>query len=104
MKIYLKNRSGNVNASAIYNEKDGSVTVCKGSVISQGVSGGTFRSANSVSKLRADKKIVNGIDVISDITFKSASAAANFVTGTSTNGLLSWKNEEGVALKKLIGE
>jgi hypothetical protein len=34
-----------------------------------------------------------------DVIFKSASTAANFVTGSSTNGLTSWKTEEGKAIR-----
>lgn len=42
--------------------------------------------------------------VIKDAVFKSSSTAANFVTGTSTNGLMAWKNEDGIKLKQLISE
>lgn len=101
MDIYLINRAKTVNAHARYNVQDKTVTVCKGSVISEHISGGTFRSANSVEKLRNANNIKGNI-VIKDITFKSASTAANFVTGSSTNGLLAWKDKDGNTLKSLI--
>lgn len=36
-----------------------------------------------------------------DIEFSSPSAAAAFICGTSSNGLIEWKNIEGVSLKRL---
>lgn len=36
-----------------------------------------------------------------DLLFPSPSAAAAFVSGASVNGLLSWKNRDGIALKQL---
>ena len=39
-----------------------------------------------------------------DVAFKSASTAANFVTGRSTNGLITWKNSDGIILKSLLSE
>lgn len=44
----------------------------------------------------------HGTLLIKDVTFKSASTAANFVTGTSTNGLKVWKDKKGTTLKELI--
>ena len=102
MEVFLVNKRGTVNAKGRYDEMTGTITVLKGSTISNNVSGGTFRSADTVQKLRSNPKQVKGTQVISDIVFKSASTAANFVTGSSTNGLLSWKNKDGISLKKLI--
>ena len=45
--------------------------------------------------------VVNNV-LQTDMIFKSASTAANFVTGNSTNGLIAWKNKDGVILKTLI--
>ncbi len=101
MEVFLI-RKGVVNAKGKYNEIDGSLVVLKGSVISTNVAGGTFRSAKTVIKLRGNAEFVSGNKVIKDICFKSPSSAANFVTGTSTNGLLSWKDKDGVSIKKHI--
>jgi hypothetical protein len=102
MEVFLSNRKGTVNARGIYNEKDGSLTVCKGSIISTDIAAGTFRSAETVRRLRNNVSIVKGNKVVNDTEFKSPSSAANFVTGTSTNGLQAWKNKDKVSLKKMI--
>ena len=102
MELFLTNKSGTINAKALFSENDGKLTVCKGSIISSRVSGGTFRSAGTVEKIRSDEKLVKGVKVVNDIAFKSASAASNFVTGCSTNGLMAWKDKDGLPLKKLI--
>ena len=104
MEVFLVNKSGTVHAKGRYDESNGTITVLKGSIISKNVSGGTFRSADTVKKLRSNPEQVVGTKVISDMVFKSASTAANFVTGSSTNGLLSWKNKDGVSLKQLIAK
>ena len=39
-----------------------------------------------------------------DMVFKSASTAANFVTGSSTNGLTAWKDKDGRTIKEIILE
>ena len=101
MDIYIVNKTKTVNAHGIFNEKEKTVTVCKGSIISEKVSGGSFRSAKSVEKMRSQKS-VKGNEVIEDILFKSASSAANFVTGSSTNGLIAWKTSDGKKLKDVI--
>lgn len=102
MEVFLKNRKGMIYARGEYNEDDGSLTVFKGSVISADVAGGTFRSAKAVKQLRNNPDIVNGNSVINDVVFKSPSAAANFITGTSTNGLKVWKNKDMVPLKEIL--
>ena len=48
--------------------------------------------------------MVDGTRVIKDVPFKSASTAANFVTGASTNGLTAWKDENGKTLKAILAE
>lgn len=42
--------------------------------------------------------------VKAEVTFKSASTAAIFVTGGSTNGLTAWKTKEGKTIKEAIKE
>lgn len=39
-----------------------------------------------------------------NIIFSSSSAAGCFVCGYSVNGKITWKNEMGISLKKLLGE
>lgn len=104
MKLFLISEKRNIHAEAKYDKKEGFFTVLKGSRVSEGVNhNGTFRGANSVEKARKLGNVTDCI-VMKEVTFSSASTAANFVTGTSTNGLLAWKNEEGVSLKKILAQ
>ncbi len=101
MKLFLKKRKTGVDANADYDIENGLFTVLKGSVTSDTVSTApTFRSANSVRKLR--EKYVKDNIVIQNVIFNSSSSAANFVTGRSTNGLDKWVDEAGTPLKELI--
>ncbi|MDD3881743.1 MAG: DUF4357 domain-containing protein [Eubacteriales bacterium] len=101
MKIYLKNKSCTYSAEAIFNMETRETVVCKGSKISNTIAHGKFRSAKSIEKLRNSGCVNNGI-LVEDISFKSASSAANFVTGTSTNGMTAWKNENGLPLNECL--
>ena len=79
------------------------MVVLKGSVVAPDVhTDGKFRSANSVIKYR--EQYCDGLKTRQDVVFKSASTAANFVTGRSTNGLIKWKNGDGVILRSLLSE
>lgn len=101
MKIFLIRKRSGVEACAEYNVETKTVTVKKGSKVSEKIAySEKFRGAYSVEKYR-EGAVENGV-VIKDIVFKSASTAANFVTGASTNGLVAWKNEEGESLKSII--
>ena len=104
MKLYIKRKNNSINAVAEYNPVDKSITVLKGSIVSDSIAyGTTFRGANSIEKRRIECDVLDCV-VNKDITFKSASTAANFVTGASTNGLIAWKNENGITLKELLNK
>ena len=100
MKVYLKSRSGRYEATGEYNKITKELIVLKGSKVSASISNGSFRSARSVDKYRKEVCTEEGI-VFKDILFKSPSSAANFVTGSSTNGMLAWKDETGSSLKEI---
>ncbi len=100
MKVYLTNRSKNLSATAIYDIENKRFIVLKGSAVSESIAGGSFRSAKSIAKMR--EGTVENNKLIKDVEFKSASTAANFVTGRSTNGLLAWKDKDGTKLKDLL--
>lgn len=103
MKLYIKRKNKTIESVAEYNLENGSVTVLKGSTVSTNIAySEKFRSAKSIEKCRSEY-VENGI-VIKDVYFKSASTAANFVTGSSTNGLTAWKNENGKTLKCILKE
>lgn len=100
MKLFLSKRNSSVDAAAIYDVDKQAFTVLKGSKVSTDIA--DFRGANSILKHRKDT-VVDSVTII-DVTFKSASTAANFVTGRSTNGLIAWKTEDGKTLKDSLTE
>ncbi len=103
MKLYLKRQNKAIEAVADYNLENGSVTVLKGSTVSATIAySEKFRGAKSIEKSRSEY-VENGV-VIKDAYFKSASTAANFVTGSSTNGLTAWKSENGNTLQNILKE
>lgn len=100
MRLFIKRKNG-INAFAEYDKASGRFIVLKGSKVSDSVTlSETFRGAKSIEKSREDT-VLNDI-VIKDVVFKSASTAANFVTGVSTNGLIVWKDENGKNLKDIL--
>lgn len=103
MRFYLKGRNGNYNATAEFNNEKHTFTVIKGSVVSKEISKSPkFRSAKTIEKQR--NSIVVEQIVQENITFKSASTAANFITGISTNGCRAWKDKEGHSFSELFKE
>lgn len=101
MKIILNSRKGLYSAKGDYNLETGEVKVFKNSTVSKEIAySDKFRGANTIEKHRysnVEKNILK-----KDITFKSLSTAANFVTGRSTNGLIAWKTEDGTKIKDII--
>ncbi len=98
--VTLKRRDGKAEAKGIY--EDGKLTVKKGSLLH--VNSTSKLNLESIAqKLRVDKSIVGKDGVLKkDVTFNSASTAANFVTGTSTNGMITWKTQEGKKLSEIV--
>lgn len=100
MKVYLNRRDGSVKAEGTYDEKTGALVVLKGSLVSPDVKySEKFKAASKIDALR--KQYVKNRTVKENVSFKSASTAGNFVTGSSTNGLTAWKNKEGKCIKEL---
>ena len=103
MKMYLSDRHKRFSAIAEYNPQDGSFTVLRGSTVSDSISGApTFRGAKTVLKLR--NQYVKACLVQTDVVFTSSSSAANFVTGNSTDGTRTWKDEKGRTFKEIQSE
>ena len=103
MKLYMKRKNKTIESVAEYDLENGSVTVLKGSTVSATIAySEKFRGAKSIEKSHSEY-VENGI-VIKDAYFKSASTAANFVTGSSTNGLTAWKSENGNTLQSILKE
>lgn len=73
-----------------------------GAVLSDSVSN---NSHNVISKNRKRYQCIIENNVTTEnIIFSSSSAAGCFVCGYSINGKITWKNEMGISLKKLLGE
>lgn len=103
MKVYIKRERSGINAKGEYDPVTRSLTVLKGSVVSATIAyTEKFRGAKSIEKSRAGVLKDNVLQ--KDVVFKSASTAANFVTGTSTNGLTAWKDKNGKSIKEYITE
>lgn len=73
-----------------------------GAIISDNVS---EHSHDVISKNRNRYQgIIENNVTTENIIFSSSSAAGCFVCGYSVNGKITWKNEMGITLKKLLGE
>lgn len=100
MKVKIVRKDKGINATGEFNFETKQLVVKKGSTVSNTISQSpTFRGSNAIVEYR-DKYVKNGI-VTEDVFFKSSSTAANFVTGSSSNGLTVWKTVEGITLKEL---
>lgn len=103
MKLYIKSKAKNIDAVGKYNPKTGEFVVLKGSVLSETVvSTGSFRGTRAILKAR-DGCVKDNV-LLEDKIFSSSSTAANFVRGASSNGLICWKDENGVTLKELLNK
>ena len=60
-----------------------------------------FRISKEASK-RDDKNLIENLILKQNIKFKSPSVAAQFVSGSSLNGLKVWKTENNESLKKYL--
>ena len=99
MLLFIKTR--NAFATGEYDPELKTFIVKKGSKVSEEISCSvTFNGANTIEKNR--DLYVKDRMVVTDAEFNSPSTAANFVTGHSTNGLLAWKDENGIRLKELL--
>lgn len=103
MRFYIVNKTKSIDAVGEYNEETKEMTVLKGSVLSDTVvSTGSFRGTRAI--LKAREGVMKENVLTEDVSFKSPSTAANFVRGSSSNGLICWKDENGKTLKEVISE
>lgn len=101
MKLFLNSQKGTHSAIAEYNKYG--ITVLAGSRINTIV---TYNKIPSdVLEKRTDKNIVdeNGV-VKQNVVFASVSAAAQFVTGRSSNGYIAWRPDNKMSLKEYLGK
>jgi hypothetical protein len=99
--LYIKRKKGDGTYSEARCKNTGEgFVLLKGSEINE-------RSAVKIpaelQKLR-EKEVTPGGKLKKDILFSTPSAAATFVTGTSCNGNITWKNKDGKTLQKIKEE
>lgn len=101
MKVYLKRLRTGIEAIGDFDIDTKNLTVLKGSQISSNISTSPrFNGKKRIGKIR-EGLIKDGV-LQENITFKSPSTAANFVTGTSCNGLITWKDKDGRKIKEIL--
>ncbi|MDO4322851.1 MAG: DUF4357 domain-containing protein [Lachnospiraceae bacterium] len=102
MKFYIKRDKSNVDAILEYDKEKKLFIVLKGSRVSDSIAHSEkFRGAKSIERARGNGVVVECV-VTKNVQFKSASTAANFVTGASTNGLIVWKSKDGRTMKAVL--
>ena len=96
MRVILKSRHNTHFATGEY---DGNrLTVFPGSRINPILS--YTAMPESVKEVRNNRDLVSAEGVVlKDVVFNSPSAAAEFVTGRSVNGYVSWRIDDKISLK-----
>lgn len=93
LKLHTVSRDNLFDAKAVYENEE--VTVLKGSRINLRQNP-KFKPSEIVSQCLADKTLVGEDGILKrDVTFKSLSTAATFVAGRISNGMITWKTEDG---------
>ena len=97
MRVVLKSKHNTHFATAEY---DGSkLTVLPGSRINLVLSYDAM--PDTVKEKRSNRELVSSEGVVlKEIAFNSPSAAAQFVTGRSVNGYVSWRIDDKISLKE----
>ena len=102
IKVYLKQRSSDVYAEAIYCGE--TITVLPGGYISDSFAD-HIRGGKKAKGFRDDPEYVDAERrIIKPCPFTSPSTAAQFVTGSSTNGYEAWKGETRKSLGAYLRE
>lgn len=93
LKLHTVSRDNLFEAKAIYDE--GKVKVLKGSRIKI-TPNDKFKPPQIVAEKRNDKNLVDDEGyLLEDVIFNSLSTAATFVAGRTSNGMITWKTEDG---------
>ncbi len=97
MKLVLKSKNNTHYATAEY---DGcKIVVLPGSRINMVLTHSAM--SKSIKEARQNTNIVSPEGkVLKEISFDSPSAAAQFVTGRSVNGYISWRIDDKISLKE----
>ncbi len=96
-KVFLKGRGYSAAGTFV----DGKLIVHKGSTLGYPASA-NFKKSKLAYRLREDESIVKNGVVIKDYVFDSPSTAAQFITGGSRDGYITWKVDKGLYLGKYL--
>lgn len=102
IKVIYKSKKRDCFAEGEFCIEDNTLIVKKGAKLSS-KQDEKFRISKAAKK-REDKKLIKNNILQEDISFNSPSVAAQFVSGSSLNGLKVWKTEDKSPLKKKIEE
>ncbi len=102
INVVIKNRSESYYANAVY--QGNTIVVKAGGRIEKNFAS-HIQGGKRALKYRNDPAFVddNGT-ILKDCTFTSPSTAAQFVSGTSKNGYVAWKLEDGSKLGDYLKE
>lgn len=100
VEVYLK--QGSDYSYGLYDGKG--ILIYSGSYISNRAMSSTFKQAEIRKEMisRYTQERNGKLFLLQDVEFSSPSAAAGFCTGTSSNGLLLWKTEDGQTLSNYL--
>ena len=99
MKVYLISRNGKYEAIGDWNVS--SLVVLRGSRVKLG-NAGNFQCAKAAERAWADAEVVGSSgEVLKNISFKSPSTAAQFITKRSVNGWTAWKTKSNKKLNEM---
>lgn len=100
VKVIYKSKKRDCYAEGEFNLNDNTIIIKKGAKISSKIDE-KFRISKAAQQ-REDKTLFNKNILKNDIKFKSPSVAAQFISGSSLNGLKVWKTENKRPLKEYI--
>lgn len=99
--VYLSSKDHSYDAKGTYSERI--LIVKKGSKIRSNFAE-HIRGGNNAKSFRDNPMFVDADgNVLVDCMFSSPSTAAQFVTGSSTNGYTAWHVDKKTTLKKYLG-
>ena len=100
LELHAISRDKLFEARAIYDK--GVVTVKKGSRINLSYGPG-FKPSAPVKAMLDDKSLYSTDGVLlQDVTFSTLSTAASFVAGRTSNGMITWKTEDGKYVRETL--
>lgn len=100
INVSFKSKKRECFAEGIFDEKENTILVKKGAKISIRTDE-KFRMSKEARK-REDKALFEKNILKKDLKFKSPSIAAQFISGSSLNGLKVWKTEDKRPLKEYL--